>query len=130
VAREVGEEVAAKVGYSFLAQLYTVDDAAARKVFAEQIALGDLAGVEAKLAIAREAKKEGRGGRRPKPEVDVAVAEIERVYRKWKRAGAFEPENLAGMRAAALPVAKRTRRLSTELAEVAGGLEEEGSRRR
>ncbi len=97
---------------------------------AGQIARKELSQVEARMAIAREAKKESRGGRPAKPEVDVAVAEIERVYRKWKRAGAFEPENLAGMGAAALPVAKRTRRLSTALAEVTGGLEEEGRRRR
>jgi len=124
VAREVGEEVAAKVGYSFLAQLYTVDDAAARKVFAEQIALGDLAGVEAKLAIAREAKKEGRGGRRPKPEVDLVLGEVERAIRKAKKAGAFERDNLAGLGTKALPMAKRASRLSEAFGELAASREE------
>jgi hypothetical protein len=93
-ARSLPGDLAARIDATYLLRLAAVDDRPQRVALAARIAAGELAGLEAKNAIAEAAAGGRRGGRKRQPDAVRFAAAVERALDRADEDTAFDAREI------------------------------------
>lgn len=117
VARSLPENVAQKLAPSKLLRLYAVDDAAARAVLAKRVADGEVDEDGFRVAVAKLAGTDRRGGRERVPGVVRLITSVERAVELADEADAFDAAEIARVPESARDALRRRARDAIERLE-------------